>query len=139
MKNIFLVVCVVFFLSCGKDRSGIPDVPVNFHIRLDNPMMQRLNTPGGSVVINGYGVAGIIVHRSAFGDQYMAFDRCSTVDPEKKCAVIVDDHGLTATDPCSKAIFSLEDGSPQAPPAEIPLKRYTVNVSSQNNTIYIIN
>ncbi|MFD2162506.1 Rieske (2Fe-2S) protein [Paradesertivirga mongoliensis] len=137
MKNIFLIVLASLLISCGKDRSGIPDVPVNFHIRLDNPSMHPLNTPGGSVVVNGYGVAGIIIHRSAFGDAYMAFDRCSTVDPEKKCAVVVDDHGLTATDPCSKAIFSLEDGMPQGPPAEIPLKKY--NVSIQNNTIYIIN
>lgn len=136
MKNIFLIALASLLLSCGKDRSGIPDVPVNFHIRLDNPMMRPLNTPGGSVVVNGYGVAGIIIHRSAF-EGYVAFDRCSTVNPEKKCAVNIDDHGLTATDPCSKAIFSLEDGSPQGPPAEIPLKKY--NVSIQNSTIYIIN
>ena len=99
--------------------------------------MQPLNTPGGSVEINGYGVAGLIIYRSAFGG-YAAYDRCSTVNPEQKCAVVVDDSGLTATDPCSKSVFSLEDGTPQKAPARLPLKQYSVSISS-NRVMSVIN
>lgn len=135
-RNVFFLLVFIAVISCGKDRTGIPDVPVNFFIRLDNPTMQPLNTPGGSVIIDGHGVAGLIIHRSAFTG-YVAFDRCSTVNPEKKCAVAISSNNpFTATDPCSKAVFLLEDGSPN-PPAELPLKRYSVSIS--NNTIYVSN
>ena len=117
------------FFSCGKDPSGIPDVPVNFHISLDHPSMQRLNTPGGFVEVSGHGVAGLIIYRSAFSG-YFAYDRCSSVNPEQRCAVKVDNTGFTATDPCSMAVFSLEDGNPQKAPANLPLKRYSVSVSN---------
>ena len=86
--------------------------------------------------IDGYGVAGLIIYKSAFNG-YLAYDRCSSVNPEQECAVKVDESGLTATDPCSKGVFALEDGNPQKLPAKMPLKRYTVSVS--NNTIYVVN
>jgi nitrite reductase/ring-hydroxylating ferredoxin subunit len=136
-RSLFLLVIAFLALSCGKDASGIPDVPVSFHISLDNPAMQALNTPGGSVEIEGYGVAGLIIHRSAF-QGYTAFDRCSSVNPEKKCKIKIDNTGLTATDPCSGAVFSLEDGTPQKAPATLPLKTYSVSISS-GRMISVIN
>lgn len=131
-----LLFVLIVFVSCGKDPSGIPDVPVNFFMRLDHPNMRPINTPGGSVEISGYGVAGLIIYKSFF-EGYLAYDRCSTVNPERRCIVKVDSTGITATDPCSKAVFSLEDGAPQKPPGEMPLKKYSVSIS--NNTIYVIN
>lgn len=135
-KSFFLIVIAIALFSCGKDPSGIPDVPVNFHRTLMDPSMQPLNTPNGYVEIAGHGVAGLIIYKSAFNG-YVAYDRCSSVNPEKKCAVKVDSGGFTATDPCSQGVFSLEDGNPQKPPAEMPLKRYSVSVS--NNAIYVVN
>lgn len=113
-------------VSCGKDPSGIPDVPVNFHVYLADPSMQALNRVNGYVEVPGYGVAGLIIYNSAFSG-YVAYDRCSTVNPDEKCIVKVDDTGITATDPCSKAVFSLEDGAPQNSNAKMPLKRYSVS------------
>lgn len=115
-------------VSCGKDPSGIPDVPVNYHVFLADHSMRALNRVNGYVEVPGYGVAGLIIYNSAFSG-YVAYDRCSTVNPEEKCIVKVNDTGITATDPCSKAIFSLEDGAPQNSNAKMPLKRYAVSVS----------
>lgn len=131
MRNVLLLGISLFLVSCGKDPSGVPDVPVYFRASLGNPAYSGLNNPGNHVEISGYGVAGLIIYRSPF-QGLMAYDRCSTVNPERKCAIKVDDTGITATDPCSGAIFSLEDGNPQKEPAKKPLKTYYV---SENNGI----
>src|SRR6187549_1866262 len=102
MKHLLalLVVCMVL-LSCSKDQDGrIPEVPVNFRAPLNDPRLARLNSGGGVVVITGHGVAGLIICRRP-DNAYVAFDRCSSVNPEQNCAVSPDDPGLTATDPCS--------------------------------------
>lgn len=130
------IACVL--ISCGKDPSGIPDVAVNFHMPLSQPALFPLSTPGGAVQIDGYGVAGIIVYHSPFSNNsYLAYDRCSSVNPEQRCAVKVDGTGLTATDPCSGGVFSLEDGTAVKAPAKKPLKRYSVSIS--NGTLLITN
>jgi len=132
MRRIVLLVGLFIFLaSCGKDPSGVPDVPVVFRASLGNPVYSGLAYPGNHVEVTGYGVAGLILYRSAFSG-LVAYDRCSTVNPEKRCVVKVDGTGITATDPCSGAIFSLEDGSPQKEPGKKPLRTYYV---SENNGI----
>lgn len=122
----FIGLIVLLLASCKKDPSGIPDVPVSFHASLDNQALQPLNTVNGSVELTGYGVAGIIIYRSPF-EGLVAYDRCSSVNPENRCAVNVDDTGQTATDPCSKSVYSLLDGNPVKGEARFPLKRYTVS------------
>jgi len=90
-----------------------------------------LSSPGGAVIINGYGIAGLVLYRRT-DNRYVAFDRCSSVNPEQKCAVNLDDPTITVTDPCSGAKFLLEDGSPVKAPAVRGLKQYTVAISGQN-------
>lgn len=131
MKPIYalLLLCLTL-LSCNKDKEGrIPEVPVNFRAPINDPRLARLNSAGGAVVISGHGVAGIIIYRRP-DNAYVAFDRCSSVNPEQNCAVSPDETGLTATDPCSGAKFSLYDGTPVKAPAKRPLKQYQVGVSS---------
>lgn len=124
----FLLVCLTI-IACNKDNEvRIPEVPVNFRAPLNDPRLARLNSSGGVVVISGHGVAGLIIYRRP-DNAYVAFDRCSSVNPEQKCAVTPDDTGLTATDPCSAAKFSLYDGTPVKAPAKRPLKQYQVTVS----------
>ncbi|MDF3078214.1 MAG: hypothetical protein K0S09_2103 [Sphingobacteriaceae bacterium] len=119
----------LMLLSCGDKGVLVPDVPVNFHASLNDPRLNALNGAGGAVSLNGYGVAGIIIYRRA-DNAYMAYDRCSTVNPEQKCAVVIDDPNLTATDPCSGAKYSLYDGAPVKAPAKKSLKQYQVIVTS---------
>ncbi|MEB0249421.1 hypothetical protein QN344_04705, partial [Mucilaginibacter sp. 5B2] len=100
MKNIpaLLIICLLF-LGCGKAESVVPRVPVNVKIVKTDPRYTALNAPGGYVYISGAGVAGIIIYRQT-DNSYVAYDRCSSYQPEKLCAISVDDTGFTATDPC---------------------------------------
>jgi nitrite reductase/ring-hydroxylating ferredoxin subunit len=130
-----IAVAVIFF-SCVKTGADIPNVQVNFADALTDPNLAALNVPGGVVLINGYGVAGLIIYREA-DDTYAAYDRCSTVNPAKLCAVTVNTGGFTVVDPCSGGEWSLIDGTPVKAPAVISLKAYQVSVV--NEEIYVTN
>src|ERR1700748_246505 len=131
-----LAFAAVFFLSCGKNSDPIPNVSVNFELPLSDPRLTGLNIAGGVVLISGYGVAGLIIYREPDGS-YVAYDRCSSYQPEKHCAVTVDQPGFTATDPCSGSMFSMADGTPVKAPATKSLRQYAVSVS--NFEIFVSN
>ena len=137
MKRL-LGICLLWLLysSCAKENNLVPDLPVNFSAPLTDPRLSRLSSAGGAVTINGYGVAGIIIYRRQ-DNAYVAYDRCSTVNPEQKNAVVVDDPSLTATDPVSGAKYSLYDGSPAKAPATTSLKQYGVTIAG--NTLQVTN
>ncbi|RVT98230.1 hypothetical protein EOD41_17820 [Mucilaginibacter limnophilus] len=118
-----LMVCL---LGCGKQQDIVPYVPVNVTIQKGDPRYNTINS-AGSVITFGGGVAGIIVYNN--GGNIMAFDRCSSYQPEKQCAVVADEGLPTATDPCSGSKFSLTDGSPVKAPATRALRMYNVVVT----------
>ena len=125
-----LALSILLLLSCAKDDGTyIPDVYVNYTIPINDPSMSALNSAGGAVVISGHGVAGIIIYRRA-DNVFVAYDRCSSVNPQNKCAVTLDNPSLTVTDPCSGAKFSLFDGTPVKAPATKSLKSYQVTANS---------
>jgi len=137
MKKLFLLTIITFsFFSCTKSGNVIPNVSVNFQDAITDPRLSPLNVPGGAVLINGYGVAGIILYREA-DDSYACYDRCSTYNPQNACAVTLDAGGFTVTDPCSGSKFSLIDGTPVKGPATKALKAYDIEVS--NSEIYVSN
>ncbi len=125
---------VLLMQSCGKEEDFIADVPVDVRIPANDFRFSALNSAGGVVVING-GVAGIILYKKTTG-QIVAYDRCSTYNPERKCAVNVNEPSITATDPCSGSLFSMEDGSSLKAPATRPLKQYQVTVTSSQITVF---
>ncbi|WP_029286837.1 hypothetical protein [Pedobacter sp. R20-19] len=124
-----LLIVLVLFCSCGKEENYVPEVVVNYNVTLTQFSLQAKNNV---LLVSNQGVAGLIIVKTPLGS-FVAFDRCSTVNPEKKCAIVPDDSGLTATDPCSGAKFSLLDGTPQKAPAEKTLKIY--NISLQGNVL----
>ncbi len=129
------VMAFLLCLSCVKDQGNlIPDVPVNFSAPINDPRLLPLQSAGGVVVLSNFGYAGLIIYRRPDGG-YVAFDRCSSVNPQQKCRVDIDDLNITATDPCSGAKFLLSDGSPAKAPAQRPLKQYQVTVSSTNISV----
>ncbi len=137
MKKLALFISLITILliqSCGKEGNYIADVPVDVRISVNDYRFSALNSAGGYVVING-GVAGIILYKRTTG-QIVAYDRCSTYNPESKCAVIVNEPSITATDPCSGSIFTMEDGYSIKAPATRPLKQYQVTVTSSQITVY---
>lgn len=123
-----ILLFILVLTGCGKQNLVIPNVPVNFSVPLTDPRLLRLSSPGGAVAFDSYGVAGIVIYRTLNGG-YVAYDRCSTVNPEKKCAVVLDDPSFTVTDKCSGAKYLLEDGSPARAPAELSLKKYNTFVA----------
>ncbi len=130
MKYLYSILFVLLITAgCGKDEGYIPDVPVNYNVTITEFSLKSVNNV---LVVSNNGVGGLLIVKTPLGG-YVAFDRCSTVNPEKICKVAPDDSGVTATDPCSGAKFSLLDGSPQKAPAERSLKAY--NVSLQGNTL----
>ena len=129
MKHILAIGTFLLLASCAKNDSLVPDVPVNFRAPLNDPRLSRLSSAGGVATIDGHGVAGLIIYRRP-DNAYVAYDRCSSVNPDQKCAVKPDDPTLTATDPCSGAKFSLYDGTPVKAPAKRPLRQYTVTITS---------
>jgi nitrite reductase/ring-hydroxylating ferredoxin subunit len=120
---------VLSFLGCAKSGNVIPSVSVNFEAPLTDPRYSALNVPGNAVLVNGYGVAGLILYRRTDGG-YAAYDRCSTYNPQNKCAVTLDAGNFTVTDPCSGSKFLLLDGSPAKGPATQSLKSYYVTITS---------
>lgn len=137
MKQLLLLLIIACtFFSCGKSGSVIPFVAVNFQASLSDPRLSALNVYGGAVLINGYGVAGLILYRESDGT-YAAYDRCSSYMPQNHCAVTLDAGNFTATDPCSGAKFSLIDGTPVKAPATRSLRSYSVSVS--NFEIFVSN
>lgn len=122
-------------VSCGKNDEYVPAVGVYIRASLNDPSMSNLNNPGGVVVLRNYGVAGVVICKRSTGNDYVAFDLCSTVNPGKKCTVEVDGTGFLATDPCSGAKYSLIDGTAMKAPASKPLKQYQVFVDSYMITV----
>lgn len=133
MKRILgMALVFLLFASCGKEEDVVPNYPVNYNVTL---VEFGISATNNILLVPNKGVAGLMIVRTPNG--YVAFDRCSTVNPEKACAVTPDENGYTATDPCSGAKFSILDGSPQKAPAKISLKRYNVFITG--NTLSVSN
>lgn len=130
-KLVHIVICSMFFAGCVKSEMLMPDVPVNYTSPLTDPRLSRLSSVGGAVTIDGHGLAGLIVYRAA-NNSYVAYDRCSTVNPHQRNAVTLDNPTLTATDPVSGAKYLLMDGSPVKAPAIIGLKKYSARIAGNN-------
>lgn len=130
-----MMIGLFLLVACGKEDSIIPDTYVNF--RFSDVEYQQKRDGNGLYFVNGYGVAGLVIFKVS-GGEYVAFDRCSTVNPEKRCAVQAGDTAFTLTDPCSGAMFSILDGAPAKAPATRALKQYSV-VQSQPGFYTVIN
>lgn len=133
LRRIGLFLLLLSSMACKKGGCNVvEDVIVSSSFFLGEYPSLRIQ--GGYAVSNDGGVAGLIVLNTGSG--YIAYDRCSTVNPARRCAVEVQEGGLVAVDPCSQAKYILINGSP-AEIAECPLKPY--RASRQGDVIYISN
>lgn len=114
----------MFLTSCKEEAYPIPNVPVNITLNLDLPSYQVLNSPGGTVYVNG-GSRGLVVYRDF--DQFVALDRHSTYNSQDECAVVQinPDNMFELIDTCSGSRFSIINGAVLEGPAKFGLKRYT--------------
>ncbi|MCX2480878.1 hypothetical protein OQY15_17365 [Pedobacter sp. MC2016-15] len=136
IRAAWIILTVLVLSGCGKASNMVPNVAVNFNRPLTDPSLINLTNSGRAVLIDGYGVSGLVLYRTILNG-YVAYDRCSTVNPGERCAVVLDEGAFTVTDPCSGAKFLLEDGSPAKAPATLSLKQYSVRVSG--NTLQVTN
>ena len=123
-----LLVVVVLPVACKKGGCNvIPEVGIQ-RIPFSTTQYQSLSGQYGSAYLQG-GYRGIVVINLPFG--FVAFDRCSTVNPDEGCAVEIDeDDPFILIDPCSGATFSVLDGSPTNSIGRCSLKPYRVSRSS---------
>jgi len=122
------------FSGCSGDSCNVvPDR--SFTANINQAEHIGVFSTNGWAYANG-GYAGLIVYNTGTQAEprLVAYDRCSTVDPEKGNRVEVD--GNVVVDPVSGAKWLLMDGSPAAL-AECPLKPYSVGRSG--STFYVQN
>jgi hypothetical protein len=131
MRNALLLLMLFALLSCGKDNGPrIPEVYVNYPLTIQE---FNIKSENGIMLVDKQGVAGLMIVRIS-SNSYKAFDRCSSVDPEKKC-VVVPESTFTASDPCSGGKWLLQDGSPVKAPAVRNLKEYQVRIINSFNLL----
>jgi nitrite reductase/ring-hydroxylating ferredoxin subunit len=133
--RLILILSVFTLFSCSKnDENRIPDAYVNYSVTLQE---FNINAKNGLLLVTNrenIGVAGLIIYKRA-DNSYAAYDRCSSVNPQQRCAIVPDEPNLTATDPCSGAKFSLFDGSPVKAPATRGLREYQVIITNFTLTV----
>jgi nitrite reductase/ring-hydroxylating ferredoxin subunit len=125
MNRSWVWVVLIFLImlgGCGKESENIPNVFVQYSVTVQEFNIKAVNRV---LLVSGHGVKGLMI--VATGSGYIAFDRCSSVNPQSGCAVEPDDNGITATDPCTGAKYLLTDGTPQKAPAVRSLKMYTTS------------
>jgi len=130
--------CIACLLLSGCRKGGcnvVPYVPVN-RVPFSTVQYPELAATYGTKTLPG-GVAGILIVNTPNG--FFAYDRCSTVNPEERCAVSVsEENPLVAVDACSGAEFLLLNGSPSKI-AECPLRPYTIQqVGSGASAVYYV-
>ena len=115
---------VLLFPKCNQnDPTGIPYVPVDVVINVQNPQYFNLQVVTGWEYVNG-GSRGLIVYRYGL-NEFKVFDRHSTFEPANGCQVSVDSSNVIAQDPCSESRWSIVDGTVLNGPAGLPLQPYS--------------
>lgn len=137
--KLFSVIALLFLsvvISCKKNSSPIPYVPVSIQINLSNPDYFTLKSPGGWLYVTG-GSKGLIIYRY---DQntFRAYDRHCPYHPDDACSKLsVENSGLTVKDTCCSSVFSILDGSILGGPADRNMVEYKSsfdgNILSINN------
>ena len=124
-------------VSCEKNTNNFPHAHVNLNLFINNPEYFDLGTPGGWMYITG-GVGGILLYRQNF-DQFIAYDRASPFNPTSDCPIEVTNDNIIISDPCSKSLFLITDGSVFQGPATQALMRYNTYYNDQSQNLIISN
>lgn len=138
-KAIILLLIVLIFYSCDKNKSKIPLVVVDIWIDLTDPLYYDLQQISNYVYITG-GVNGIIVYRNT-ADEFFAYERTCPHDPE--CGkVFVDENSFSIaidTICCGSEFLLMLDGAVSSGPSKFPLKKYYCEYSINNQSLHIKN
>ena len=136
-KYFLFVLLFVLVVSCESsiEESGVPNVPVNIEINLNDIDNVALKLVGGYIYVQG-GVRGIIVRHES-QNLYKAYDRNCTFQPTVASAIVeVHSSGFYIEDTSCTSTFDL-NGFPTGGPAEFPLKEYGISLSG--DLLFIFN
>lgn len=122
--------------GCRKTQpGGVPLVPVDININVNNPAYADLAVPGGWLYLTG-GSLGIIVYRRT-NTEFAAMDRHCPYQPNELCRVFVDESEVIARDSlCCGSAFLITDGSVTQGPAALNLQRYNTSFNGTVLRIY---
>jgi hypothetical protein len=118
-----LLILITPFSCRDKYNHVVPYVLVDFEIDTQTTFYNELNSVGGYVYLTG-GYKGIIVYKLN-NEEFLAYDRCCTFDPENPCErVEMEDNRLFLVDSCCGSRFIILDGTPHEGPAKMALRQY---------------
>ena len=139
MKKILVLLSVVLFLTaCSKDEWDnrnpyLPEIAVNVPVNTALPTYNKLQYPGNSVFIDGYGINGILLINTGTGIR--AFDATCANHAVSSCSKLTL-NGVEATCGCNDAlVYNLYLGLATTD-AEYPLKEYRVVQEGNMITVY---
>lgn len=136
--SLILLTSIAFLGSCDNQQfdSEIPFVAFpDIIINLNSQQYLDLRNPLGYVEING-GLRGIIIFTNSSVNEYAAFERNCSYQPNNACAQIeVAGSGLSLEDQCCGSTFDVEFGNPSGGPATSPLRRYRTSLNGNILTI----
>lgn len=141
IKKLLQLLIMIFSISvqsCEDDYydEPIPEFPVDFEINVNDPVYFNLHTLNYVYLDGiGWGVRGIILYKRG-NDQYVAFERTCSFQPNNPCATVdVDPSGQYMVDACCGSIFSFT-GDPMGGPAYRPLLQYQTSLNGSYLRIY---
>lgn len=130
-----LLLFVLLSVTCGKNRTPIPNVLVDITININNPGYIDLTATGGYMYLSG-GSRGLIVFRKS-PDEFAAYDRHCPYEAENSCGIMsVQSDNVNMKCACCETTFSLYDGTLQNGPATNPAKTYGTTFDGINLHIY---
>lgn len=143
IKIVSLVLICVLAVACKKKATpvqdnGVPYVPINIVIYVNDPLNFKLQTPGGWMYFSG-GAGGLIVYRKT-GTECVVLDRTSTYLPDDYNArVKVQSDAFTCKDTISGSKWQIIDGIVMSGPATLALRVYNNTFDSGSGTLRISN
>lgn len=90
-KLLFLLLTFLLMACSGDDdyrnNPNLVDLNFSFQIDLNLPQYNPLNFPGNSVVVEHYGINGIVIY-NLNDSQYTAFELTDPNHPPKDCSIL---------------------------------------------------
>lgn len=144
----FVLITPFWMSSCGDsinpNDTPVPSVPVSITLNTDLPAYFYLKSPGTWIYFEGGNRGVVLVHD--FDDQFYAFDRTCSYQPDLSCSRVEIDSaryffkcGNVVADSfelCCSSRFQL-NGLVNNGPARFPLRAFRVTFTG--NTIHISN
>ena len=134
------IIILLILTSCESEQTNInpyiPNISFDRIINLNLPSYDNLNFTGGSVIIDGLGVCGVILFN--FNDDILAWEACDPNHKKRDDCPSLDIDGVQAKCNCVGNIYSLATGQlmNSSMTSNYPLIRYKTELIGSNLRVY---